>query len=75
MDDVYGLDDETRLLKRQLIESMRLGDIRTQVPKLNQCSTYRFNVGWIVANTAMAVEADNPSSEDERAMYLGEAAE
>lgn len=45
------------------------------MPKLNQCSTYRFNVGWIVENTAMLVEVEKPNREHERAKYLGTAAE
>lgn len=44
------------------------------MPKLNQFSTYRFNVGWTVAYTAMPKEADNPRTEKERARYLGRAA-
>lgn len=45
------------------------------MPKLNQCSTYRFNVGWTVEKTAMLVEAEKPNREQERAKYFGTAAE
>ena len=48
---------------------------RTHMPKLNQCSTYRSKVGWAVEYTAMHTEAENPRSEQKRAMYLGTAAE
>ena len=54
---------------------MRLDNIHTHVPKLDQCSIYRFNVGRTVVNTAIPMEAENPSSEQKRAMYLGKAAE
>lgn len=45
------------------------------MPKLNQCSTYKFNDGWTVENTAMLVEAEKPNREQERAKYLGTTAE
>ena len=54
---------------------MRFEDIPTHVPKLNQYSTYRSDAGCTVISTAMLVEAANPSSEHERAIYLGTAAE
>ena len=73
-DNLYGLDDETRLLKYQYVETTGLDNIRTQVPKLNQFSTHRFNVGWTDAYTAIPMAAENPSTEHERAMYLGKVA-
>ena len=73
-DDLYGLDDETRLLKYQYVETTGLDSIRTQVPKLSQFSTHRFNVGWTDAYIAIPMEAEKPSTEHERAMYLGKVA-
>lgn len=52
----------------------RCDNVHTQVPKLNQFSTYVFHAGWTVVYTAIAMEAKNPSTEHERAMYLGRVA-
>lgn len=48
--------------------------MRTQVPTLSQLSRYRLKVGWTVVYTAMPMEAENPSTENKRARYLGKTA-
>ena len=49
--------------------------ILTQVPKPTQYSTYIFDSGWTVVSTATMVEANQPRTEQDRAIYLGKAAE
>ena len=73
-DDLYGLDNETCLEKRQFVEGSGLDEICTQVPKLSQFSTRKFNTGRTVVYTAIPMEAESPSREHERAMYLGKVA-
>lgn len=60
--------------KVSICRNTGLDSFRTQVPKLNQFSTHRFNGGWTDAYTAIPMEADNPSTEQESAMYLGRVA-
>lgn len=71
MDDVYGLDEETRLLKYKFVETIGQSNTHTQVPKLNQFSTHGSNDKWTVVYTAIPMDAENPRTEHKRARYLG----